>query len=87
MSWLGVDCTFMFHKTVPGNQLRKKTSRNDLYLKKTGINTSRITSARHHIVSITNVYVYRYVFIRNQNDLDWDGTVTEQMSVHRVILT
>ena len=34
----------------------------------------------------TNAHINEYVFIRNQTDPDWDGTVTEQTSIHRASL-
>ena len=37
-------------------------------------------------VSITNIYLFAGTyFIRNQTDPNWDRTVTEQMSIHRVL--
>ena len=34
-----------------------------------------------------NVHIYWYVFIRNQTDPEQDGTVTEQKSIHRALLS
>ena len=38
------------------------------------------------ICILNNAHKYRHVFIRNQTDPDQDGTVTEQTSVHRVLI-